>query len=169
MTIYLLPSAPSFWSSVWPSVVGGIIAGLVVALTVGRIQRIRTPLLQLTQVAGDKAILKYNGWIFPIELGKNWEMGEGTILSTPSRKGALEGDRMSPGEEKVVRIDYPPNRDQRITLTLGGTVSLTYRIRLSSRITGPTNIDSYPDPFSMEKHRFPRFWTWRDYQLVLKA
>lgn len=169
MITYVVSTEPSFWNAVWPSAVGGILAGLVVAFVLGRVQRIRTPLFELTQVTEDRAILKYNGWIFPVELGKNWELGEGEILSTPSRKGTLEGDRMSPGEEIVVGIDYCRDGDEKIVLKPGGGVGLTYRRRLRAQAKRGVDPRSLPEPFDVPPRRFPRFGAWKLRRIVLKA
>lgn len=169
MITYVVSTEPSFWNAVWPSAVGGILAGLVVAFVLGRVQRIRTPLFELTQVAEEIAILKYNGWIFPVELGKNWELGEGTILSTPNRKGTLEGDRMSPGEEIVVCIDYYRNDGEKFVLKPGGSVGLTYRRRLRAQAKSGVDPRLLPEPFDVPTRRFPRFGAWKLRWIVMKA
>lgn len=91
MTIYISTMESSFWENVLPGLVSGSVSGLVVALALALLQKMRTPLFELRKSDVSRATLKYNGW-FPIQLGENWKLGEGVVLTTPTPKAVVAGD-----------------------------------------------------------------------------
>lgn len=137
---------------------GGVISGLIIAATIAILVKVRTPLFEVVQVAENRAILKYNGWL-PIELGATWDMGKGEILFSPDPKGAIAGDRMAPHSDKVVSF---------IQITPGESLSIAYRRRWTSEVRGPDEMN-YPNATDLVGNKRTKFWGWKFKWVVLSA
>lgn len=157
MTTYVLATETSFWHTFAPGIAVSVVSALVVASIFSLFRRLQAPLFELRKTDDKRASLKYNGW-FPIQLGENFELGEGTVLTTPTRKAQMAGDFMGRSARKTVAID---------TLTPGEGVTISFRrlIRSRGNILASGNC---PEVTSIRDSRL-KFFGWKTYRLELIA